>query len=369
MDRHLAMLRDARARGESITVVHYACENLHTATDHPPAVSAIAVHSLGDGVTQQFSRTESPAGTAASVAETALLERFFSFVQNTAGTRFVHWKMSHAQYGFEALVARYRYLAGSEPVSNVPQSARYDLGDLVEAEYGEDYATHPKMATLAQLNGIHPRYALAGAEEADRFEQRDFGAIDRSTAEKATWIARLCRLLLAGELETLTSAGKLNFAGGDVDAVAIVRQLGDRLIYVQREILDRHADRQTMSFDDEYDDQDLFRGLLRIFFDDVRPENYVPEYAGASSRVDFVLPEFGIAVELKHCHESHTAKKIGDELIIDAKRYAALQDVRHLVCLVMDYSGRLANPRGLEHDLATRSTQDGLAVSVAIIDR
>lgn len=359
----------AYERGESICVVHYACENLHNATDRPPSVSAIATHSVVDGVTQTFSRTESHGDPSATDAEIALLDRFFSYVQSSSGTRFVHWNMSRAQYGFEALASRYHHLTGTEVVSNVPQSARYDLDDLIAVEFGEDYATHPKMSTLAQLNGIHPRYALTGAEEAERFDRGDFGAIDRSTAEKVDWIARLCRLFVTGELVTLNSAGRLTFAGGEIDAVAVVRLIGERLLYVQREIARRHAKRATMSFDDEYDDQDLVRSLLRLFFDDVRPEDHVPQYAGATSRVDFLLPEFGIAVELKHCRESHDAKKIGEELLVDAARYAEHPDVRHLVCIVIDHDGRLQNPRGLEADLAVASRKDGLAVSVSIIDR
>lgn len=369
MDRRVLNLREPYERGDSIAVIHYACENLHTATDHPPAVSAIAVHHLADGVTRLFSRTEAVTSPSDQSAEIALLRRFFAHLQDISGTRFVHWNMSRAQYGFDALAARWRHLTGTEPQYVVPQSARHDLDDLIAIQYGEAYATHPKMATLAQLNGIHPRYALTGAEEAGRFESGDFGAIDRSVDEKVGWIARLCQLLLAGELDTLNSAGRLQFAGGEIDAVGVVRTLGQRLLYVQREIQRRHGSRAAMTFDDEYDDQDLFRSLLRIFFDDVRPEDHVPEYAGGASRIDFVLAGFGIAVELKHCRPTHTAKQIGEELMVDAQRYAAHSNVRHLVCIVIDHDGRLNNPRGLEADLASVSTRDDLAVSVAIIDR
>lgn len=362
-------LSAAYRRDESVFVVHYACENLHQATDRPPAVSTISVFSVSDGLTRTFSRTEVQGDPTSEEAETALLERFFAFVQSAQGTRYVHWNMSRPQFGFEALAGRYRHLTGNEVPANVPASARYDLDDVVTDEFGEDYATHPKMRTLAQLNGIHPRYALTGAEEAEAFERGDFGAIDRSTAEKVDWISRLCRLFVDGELVTLNSAGRLQFAGGQVDAVAVVRTIGERLLYLQRELGRRHGKRTAMSFDDEYDDQDLVRSLLRLFFEDVRPEDHVPEYAGASSRVDFLLPEFGIAVELKHCRESHNAKKLGEELLVDAARYAAHPDVRHLICLVIDHNGRLANPRGLENDLAVSSRQEGLAVTVAIIDR
>ena len=366
---HLDRLRAARDRGESLSVVHYACENLHTATDHPPAVSSIVILPVGEGLTHQFSRTEAPPGSDTAAAEIDLLRRYFHHAQTAAGTQFVHWNMSKATYGFGALEARYRYLTGEAAPYQIPESMTHDLDDLVEARYGEDYATHPKLRMLAQLNRMTPRYALGGKEEAEAFDGRDFGAIDRSVEEKANWIARILRLLLDSELDTLNSVGSVAFAGGTVDAVALLLQLGHRLLYVERELGRRHGQRGAMEFKDEYDDQDLFRALLKLFFDDVRAEEWVPSYAGAASRVDFLLPEFGIAVELKHARASLTAKEAGDQLIVDAAKYSAHPSVRHLVCIVIDHGGILANPRGLENDLARDSRKSDLAVTVAIVDR
>lgn len=244
-----------------------------------------------------------------------------------------------------------------------------DLDDLVEARYGKDYATHPKLRTLAQLNRMSPRYALDGKDEAEAFELKNFGAIDRSVEEKVGWIAQICRLLIDGELDTLNSVGSVAIADGRVDAVGLLLQLGRRLRDVERDLARRHDSRVAMEFNDEYDDQDLFRALLRLFFNDVRAEEWAPSYAGAASRIDFVLPEIGIALELKHARAGLTAKKVGEELIIDTTKYAIHPSVRHLVCIVIDHDGLLVNPRGLENDLARESRRDDLAVTVAIIDR
>jgi hypothetical protein len=85
--------------------------------------------------------------------------------------------------------------------------------------------------------------------------------------------------------------------------------------------------------------------------------------------VDFVLPEFDLAVELKHSRPSMTAKSLGEELVVDVARYGQRPDVRHLVCLVFDHDGRLDNPRGLERDLAHNSGTVEVAVTVVIVDR
>jgi REase_DpnII-MboI len=62
-------------------------------------------------------------------------------------------------------------------------------------------------------------------------------------------------------------------------------------------------------------------------------------------------------------------RDLADELIIDRDRYHADGRVNHLICLVFDYEGRLANPRGLEKDLERASSAEGLAVTVRIYDR
>lgn len=367
MDR-VDYLTAAARRGESIAVVHYACENLHKATDRPPAVSSIVVRVL-NGATRVFSRASSPVGTDPTTAEVTLLDEYFEFLQSLTGHHIVHWNMGRVSFGFAAIENRYRYLTSRAPSARTPSSSLFDLDDLIEQRYGADYVGHPKLSSLALLNGLRRRDAKDGAEEADLFEQSNFGAIDRSTEEKVSWICKLLALLVDGQLDTLRSAGTVSVAGVNVDAVSLIVTLGQRMLYVQRELTRRHGGRPTLTFKDEYDDQDLYRALLRLFFEDVRPEDPVPTTAGASSRIDFVLPAAGIAVELKHTRAGMTAKDVGDQLAADVARYATHSAVRHLVCLVFDHDGLLSNPRGLESDLAREKRVEGLAVTVAIVDR
>ena len=156
-------------------------------------------------------------------------------------------------------------------------------------------------------------------------------------------------------------------SSGRLDAIQTVVTLAQRSLYVRRELSRRHGERTSLI--DEYDDQDFIRGLLRMFFDDIRSENYVPEYAGSNSRIDFFLPDVKLAIELKHTRESLNSAKIGEELIVDRARFAERSDVRHLICLVFDYDGRLENPRGLEADISREMTDERTGVTVVIIDR
>src|SRR5262249_12634963 len=115
--------------------------------------------------------------------------------------------------------------------------------------------------------------------------------------------------------------------------------------------------------------QDLLRSMLRIFFDDVRSEEWVPSYAGSASRIDFVLPRFSLAVELKRTRQGLSAANVGEQLLVDRDRYKEHHAVSHLICLVCDYEGLLANPRGLEADLSRASSTEALATTVRIFDR
>jgi hypothetical protein len=128
----------------------------------------------------------------------------------------------------------------------------------------------------------------------------------------------------------------------------------------------RYDKRATVALTDEYDYQDLFGALLRIFFEDVQREEHVPTYAGGTSRIDFVMRDVGVAVELKRASATLGVKEIGVQLSTDIMRYQALPGVRHLVCLVYDSAHYVDNPRGLERDLT--KVNNGLPVTVRVLD-
>src|SRR5262249_13935572 len=73
------------------------------------------------------------------------------------------------------------------------------------------------------------------------------------------------------------------------NAIALVIHICRRFHTVALQIRKRHDSRGTLDVQDEYDLQDLMHALLRAFFDDVRPEEYVPSYAAKCTRVDFFL--------------------------------------------------------------------------------
>lgn len=144
-------------------------------------------------------------------------------------------------------------------------------------------------------------------------------------------------------------------------------QLVLRFHAVVVQLRSRHGDRATLDVNDEYDVQDLMHALLRLYFDDVRPEEWVPSYAGSSSRTDFLLPQVDTVIEIKKTRAGLNAKTLGEQLIIDIAKYKKHPQCRRLVCFVYDPEGRIANPAGIEADL--NNGEHGIEVRVFILPK
>jgi hypothetical protein len=167
------------------------------------------------------------------------------------------------------------------------------------------------------------------------------------------------RQILAEAREQLEGAGQ---ASQDLDILErICRRFGEFLA----PLASRGRERPPFVVEDEYDVQTGLHAVLCVFFDDVRPEDFTPERAGARSRVDFLLKAERIVVETKMTRSGLGARQIGEELIIDIERYKAHPECGALVALVYDPDRLITNRRALEQDLSR--THDGLIVRVFVV--
>ena len=169
---------------------------------------------------------------------------------------------------------------------------------------------------------------------------------------------------LLEQRQMLTVAKQIAEEAVSSGAIELVVQLGRGLPDLIQALQHRHDDREPFAVKDEYDVQDLIGGVLRMIFEDVRPEDPAPTRAGGSSRVDFLLKRQGIVVEVKMTRDGMRDRDLGNQLIEDIERYRAHPDCGALIALVYDPDRRLRNPRGIEEDLG--GNREGLIVRVVI---
>jgi hypothetical protein len=170
-----------------------------------------------------------------------------------------------------------------------------------------------------------------------------------------------------GILESVKEDLETGDVGGeqsDYNPLPILTNICERFHLVARQLRSRKNSRPTLDVQDEYDVQYLFHSLLHLYFSDVRAEEYTPSYAGKACRMDFLLKQERIVVEIKKTRQGLDAKELGSQLIEDIARYQAHPDCDILLCFVYDPEGRISNPRGIENDL--RRTEGNLLVDLII---
>lgn len=148
--------------------------------------------------------------------------------------------------------------------------------------------------------------------------------------------------------------------------VAIVTGVLRRFPAIVRELGKRHNRRVPLTIvNDEYDVQDLLRGVLRGLCDDVRDEENAPSHGGVRSRMDLLLKRERIVIETKMTRDGLDQRAVAQELAIDKEFYRSHPDCQTLVCFVYDPAHRLANPTALESDLSEYDRHMSTVVVVA----
>lgn len=199
------------------------------------------------------------------------------------------------------------------------------------------------------------------------------GAFSSRTTDEEFYAAYLdglesARVILQSMIEELEEYGTPETSGVPTETPsAIIGSRLRRFHLVAQQIRSRHDGRPTLEIEDEYDVQDLLHAMLRLDFDDIRPEEWTPSYAGASSRMDFLLKQEHVVIEAKKTRKNLRDKEIGEQLIVDIAKYRAHPECRMLICFIYDPEGRIGNPAGLETDLS--GERDGLRVIVLVVPR
>jgi hypothetical protein len=105
------------------------------------------------------------------------------------------------------------------------------------------------------------------------------------------------------------------------NSIKLIECICTRFHLVIRQLRSRHDRRPTLNVEDEYDVQDLLHCLLRLYFDDIRLEEWTPSYAGGCSRMDFLLRKESIVIETKKTRNTLGQRELVDQLIVDIERH------------------------------------------------
>lgn len=135
---------------------------------------------------------------------------------------------------------------------------------------------------------------------------------------------------------------------GESNATVIIENLLSRFNLVVNQLKNRHENRDTLTIKDEYDLQDLLRSLLKINFDDIRPEEPTESHVSGSGRIDFLIKDETIGIEVKKTRVGLTDRKLADELIIDINRFEKHSKCKTLFCFIYDPDSKIKNPKSFQ---------------------
>jgi hypothetical protein len=233
-----AFIREVKKAPQIFYTIHYSCQSLYDDNEGlSPRITSIAITHYATGQAVSFSThsiaeelriaREDVLGNFDAV-ELQLLTGFYQFVRDRRDKYWVHWNMRNLTYGFEHLEHRYRALGGKDaPV--IPVERRLNLNDLLANRYGSDYAPHPKMKSLMELNGGIPRHFLEGKEEIQAFENKEFIRMHNSTLSKVGFLNSTIRKMVSGKLRTASRGVGVAldriFEGRSAKAIALVGAL------------------------------------------------------------------------------------------------------------------------------------------------
>lgn len=130
--------------------------------------------------------------------EKGILEGFYECVQANRRMRWLHWGMDGPVWGVPALAHRFRALGGQPP--DIPEQKLCNLAAALKLTYGDHYAPHPRLPSLAGLNGlnVHGWFQLAEVQAAAR--AGEFTRMALSLRRQLSVMADVFALFVTGQL-------------------------------------------------------------------------------------------------------------------------------------------------------------------------
>ena len=124
--------------------------------------------------------------------EKEMLREFYVFVKKHLTYKWIHWNMRDINYGFEAIAHRAKVL-GNRTIT-INDNDKYDLSRLLISKYGKQYAKHPRLQSILDMNNISSKNWLSGEYEAKAFNSKEFVRLHQSTLAKVDVLENILKL-------------------------------------------------------------------------------------------------------------------------------------------------------------------------------
>jgi hypothetical protein len=203
-------LSELMGKADQVIVIHYSCESFYDRPDgSSPRITSIAVRNLESGQTTSFSihQVAERKGYSASALEQhynelekLMLDEFYDYVRIHSSYFWLHWNMRDINYGFPAIAHRYKVLQGNP--EEIAESKLVDLSRLLISIYGDNYIPHTRLTNLIDKNSISNKDFLAGQDEAEAFDKKQYVKLHQSTLRKVDVLSNIVELTANGSLKT-----------------------------------------------------------------------------------------------------------------------------------------------------------------------
>lgn len=203
------IIKEIALNRKNYLIIHYSCESFYNTKDgHTPRITSIAVYQLESAQTDSFSIHKSAEKNHIDFdkidenydkLERLMLTDFYKFIKEHKSYTWLHWNMRDINYGFKAIEHRYEVL-GRKPII-LEDSHKIDLARLLIQCYGINYANHPRIENILQLNKIKAKDYLPGKDEAIAFKRKDYVSLHRSTLRKVDVFANIINKSIQGTLK------------------------------------------------------------------------------------------------------------------------------------------------------------------------
>lgn len=129
----------------------------------------------------------------------------------------------------------------------------------------------------------------------------------------------------------------------------------------------RRKDHKEFEINDEYDVQDLLYTILKSIFPKLKEEDPTPRVGIKSNKIDLILREQGILIEVKMIKETDSnEKKFVEELKNDIQSYHQCQWLEYLICFVYDPFDKTRSKQNF-YDLNGAQSINGKSFEITVI--